>query len=118
MNKRVLIVDDDWDLTSALKQFLDLAGYEVDTCHSAREAFSKLKEFSYRSVITDYEMPELTGIDFLELFLEAGRFPEKVIIFSGRDETEIPLYRLSKYEIRIWFIQKPLMSRLLDVLKE
>lgn len=115
---KVLVVDDNWAIASVLKEFLQLEGYEVDMCNSPREAISIVQKCSYQTIITDYEMPELTGIDFLELILEDGKPPERVIVFSGRNEAELPLYKLSKYGIRIWFIQKPFIHRLLEVLEE
>lgn len=118
MPRKVLVVEDNWAIANVLKEFLQLEGYEVDVCNSPRDAISIVQKFSYRTIITDYEMPELTGIDFLESILEDGKTPERVIVFSGRDVADIPLFRLSKFGIRIWFIQKPFMHRLLEVLQE
>lgn len=118
MSNKVLLVDDDWALSNVLKEVLQFEGYEVDVCNSAREALSKLEEVYYRTVITDYEMPGLTGIDFLELVLEDRRIPEKVILYSGRDKIDIPLYKLEKFGIRIWYIQKPFMNSLIGILEK
>ena len=59
---RVLIVDDDEIALELLAEALSGAGYEVTTAHNGREALEILRTGLYRIVISDWEMPEMTGI--------------------------------------------------------
>ncbi len=66
MDIRILLVDDEEGLLKAVSAGLSLAGYEVDTSLSAIDALNKLKLKEYHIVITDINMPEMDGIEFLE----------------------------------------------------
>src|SRR6266700_1018902 len=59
---RVLIVDDNKIAVTVLKNVLTQGGYEVDTAHDGREALGILRAGQCRLVITDWEMPEMDGI--------------------------------------------------------
>jgi CheY-like chemotaxis protein len=63
--KRILIVDDEPNVTLILSRSLDKLDkkYEVETAQSGAEALSKLQDKPYALVITDYKMPEMNGLD-------------------------------------------------------
>ena len=63
----ILHVDDDQGFLEVSKSLLELEGnFEVDNASSVDEAFKKLEEQSYAAVISDYEMPQKNGLDFLK----------------------------------------------------
>ena len=66
MIMRILIVDDDEIALSMLRGALLRAGYEVDTAQDGVEALELLRERSYRLVISDWEMPRMTGIELCQ----------------------------------------------------
>jgi DNA-binding NtrC family response regulator len=53
---RVLLIDDDHQIRSSLKIFLDSAGLEVDTCGTLEDAFTYLDKTPYRVVISDVQL--------------------------------------------------------------
>jgi two-component system, response regulator, stage 0 sporulation protein F len=63
--KRILIVDDEPNVTLILSRSLDKLDkkYEVETAQSGEEALSKIENKPYALVITDYKMPEMNGLD-------------------------------------------------------
>jgi putative two-component system response regulator len=61
---QVLIVDDSKLALMALKGLLTNEGYEVITAMNGREALDILKDNPIRMVISDWEMPVMTGIEF------------------------------------------------------
>lgn len=60
---RVLIVDDDEMIRLMLEDALLEAGYEVFTASNGRDALELLRAQSCRLVISDWEMPEMNGLD-------------------------------------------------------
>lgn len=63
--KRILVVEDDEEMRSLLKDFFTEEGFETDSVSNGSEAFRKLVKESFVLVITDIRMPGLTGLDIL-----------------------------------------------------
>ncbi len=63
----ILLVDDSPVTLEFTRHILDISGhFNVDTCGSAHKALDMLQEKQYHLVITDQEMPEQTGQEFIE----------------------------------------------------
>jgi DNA-binding NtrC family response regulator len=62
---RVLIVDDEPFITSALQRVLLRERFEVAVAGSAEEALGRLDEFEADAIITDHFMSGLTGLELL-----------------------------------------------------
>jgi putative two-component system response regulator len=60
---RILIVDDDEVSLEISRRTVEKAGYAVDVAHNGKEALDILRKGQCRLVITDWEMPELDGIE-------------------------------------------------------
>jgi putative two-component system response regulator len=60
---RVLIVDDDEIALELLSATIESAGYEVSTARDGREALETLRTGVFRLVISDWEMPNMNGIE-------------------------------------------------------
>ena len=63
--KRVLVVEDDEEMRSLLKDFIEAEGFETDSASDGSEAFRKLAKESFDLIITDVRMPGLTGLEIL-----------------------------------------------------
>ena len=61
----ILIVGDEPDMRSALIHALDGAGYPVETASTGFEALDKFKKDEYSLVITDVNMPQMSGFEVL-----------------------------------------------------
>jgi DNA-binding response OmpR family regulator len=62
---RIMIIEDDEEMKSLLKDFLEEEGFETDSVSNGVEALEKLSKDRYALVITDIRMPGLTGLDIL-----------------------------------------------------
>ena len=58
---RVLLVDDESDIVSVLKQGLKLKGFEVDEFTDPRKALEQFKPDYYDLVVSDVKMPIMNG---------------------------------------------------------
>lgn len=65
-NIRVILVDDESNSTKLLKKVLLKKGYTVDESNDSRQAMEMIKENDYDIIISDLQMPDLTGIDLLK----------------------------------------------------
>ena len=63
--KRILVVEDDAEMRSLLKDFFTEEGFDTDSVSNGSEAFRKLVREPFDLVITDIRMPGLTGLDIL-----------------------------------------------------
>ncbi len=79
---RILIIDDDVQMRSRLRQMLEREGYEVEEANNGKVALRAYKENPADLVITDIIMPEKEG---LEIIRELRKdYPDvKVIAISG-----------------------------------
>lgn len=57
----ILIVDDDEAMAENCSMFLELQGFEVAVASSGEEALGKIKHTTPELLISDYEMPGMTG---------------------------------------------------------
>jgi CheY-like chemotaxis protein len=83
-NQKVMVVDDNAELRSMLRYGLDSYGFEVTFCENGVEAFEKVKHDAFDYIITDYQMPQMNGI---ELTKKVREHSSRIVIIgmSGED---------------------------------
>ena len=83
MTKAILYVDDDLDLLLLIKKFLEqYEDIHVHTCTSVRQALEILKTTPVDLVISDFLMPDITGLQFYQILkTEYTEIP--FILFTG-----------------------------------
>jgi PAS domain S-box-containing protein len=92
---RILYVDDDPSLLEVSKLILETENnFEVDTTSSVDAAFEKIKTKHYDAVVSDYEMPRRTGLDFLAKLKELGS-ALPFILFTGKGREEVAMKALN-----------------------
>ena len=92
---RVLYVDDEPGLLAIGKRFLEKEGvFAVDTLTSAKQALEQLNTEHYDVIISDYQMPEMDGIQFLvEVRARFGQVP--FILFTGKGREEVVIQAIN-----------------------
>ena len=87
----LLYVDDEKILLDISRRYLSHCGnFTVDTASSAKEALRMLRYTSYDAIVSDYQMPEMDGIAFLEqLRREGNTIPFILFTGKGRDEVAV-----------------------------
>lgn len=89
-HQRILVVDDDEDLRRLNTELLANSGYRVDAAPDGALAWDSLRNNSYDLLLTDHDMPKMSGRDLIKK-LRAARVVMPVILVSG---TTIPLKEL------------------------
>jgi len=66
MPGRILIVDDDDDFRGLLKDVFTQAGHTVTAVNSAHNALGELSQHEFDAVVTDHNMPEMSGEELIK----------------------------------------------------
>lgn len=77
---KILIVDDEKDITSTLKRYFSFEGYTVDTTNDPYTALKLIHEENYLLVISDIAMPGMTGIELLSRIKEYNGMIQVIMV--------------------------------------
>lgn len=81
---KVLLVDDDLDLTTMLSQYLSREGFEVATVYDGEAGVAEATSGNYSIVVLDIMMPRLSGVEALRLIRASSKVP--VLMLTARGE--------------------------------
>lgn len=84
MAERVLVVDDEAQITRVLRTALSAQGYDVRAANDPEEALFLFDEWAPDLVITDLMMPGISGIDLCRKV--RGKAETPIIVLSVRDQ--------------------------------
>jgi two-component system response regulator HydG len=104
VNGRVLIIDDDESMCEVLREALTQREFEVTCRGSADEGLRILTEQDFDVVVTDVNMPTMTGVDLCRRII-ANREDLPVVVMTafGSMETSVLAIRAGAYD----FVTKP-----------
>jgi two-component system, chemotaxis family, chemotaxis protein CheY len=92
MAKKYLVVDDDADFRDLLCALLS-ADADVMTAQNGQEALDLIKAHRFDVILTDYNMPVMGGIEFLERAREADSDVSwRSILMTGSGDEEVRLF--------------------------
>ncbi len=94
---KILMVDDERMLLEQAKIFLEKRNeeFEIEPATSAEKALKKLEEEDYDVVVSDYQMPEMDGLEFLEELREERENDIPFIMFTGKGREEVAMKALN-----------------------
>ena len=81
--KRILVVDDERQITRMLRASLQSSGYSVTMANNGLEAFMQFEAQRPDLIITDLAMPEMNGLELTEAVRRVAQTP--IIVLSVRD---------------------------------
>jgi DNA-binding response OmpR family regulator len=113
--RRILVVDDEVDITLSLKTVLEGYQFEVDSFNDSVSAFNSFKAGLYDLVILDIKMPKMNGF---QLYKEIKNIDDKVKVCFLTALSEMHDYEEFKREVfpkagERYFIQKPVENQTL-----
>jgi two-component system response regulator PilR (NtrC family) len=104
MKARILVVDDEESIREFLDIMLKKEGFEVTLAEDGKRALELLKKKSFNMIISDLQMPNMTGIELLKQSKDVA--PDTVFMMItafGTTETAVEAMKLGAYD----YITKP-----------
>ena len=111
--KTILVVDDEDSVRDSLSAVLEREGYKVLQAAGGEEGLVVLKEHPVQLVLSDHNMPGMTGVEFLKLVRE--RYPNILrIMLTGDPDPQTIIRSINEGEV-YRFLKKPWDNTLLRV---
>ncbi|WP_107852707.1 response regulator [Oceanimonas marisflavi] len=110
MKPTILLVDDEPHILRIMSLQLQRQGYQISTCGNGEEAFARLQENPPDVLITDIQMPRMTGEQLCRKI--QAEIPDRhflIVLLTSRTELEHRTW--SKGFDNLWFYEKPLSLR-------
>src|SRR6202165_5330893 len=87
--KRILVVDDEPQITRVLRTALTGSGYEVRTADGGHSGLRLAREWLPDLVITDVSMPNMSGIELCRQLRAESTLPVIVLSVKGEEKTKV-----------------------------
>lgn len=102
-NKKILVVEDDWDINGLLCKILIQNGYEARGAYSGSEAKMCIEQFEYDLIILDLMLPGICGEELLVEIRKKHVMPIIVASAKTSSEDKISVLKMGADD----FISKP-----------
>lgn len=107
--KKILIADDDRNLTKLLKSFLTSVGYEIKVAHEGATTLKMISEYKPDLVVLDVMMPVIDGYSICKTLIEEPQYkplPKIIVLTSRKEDID---KKISEFLGADEFISKPIM---------
>src|SRR5450432_2363864 len=88
-HRRILIVDDEPQITRVLRTSLDAHGYDLRVANDGEAALDIAKDWAPDLMITDLSMPNMDGIELCRRFRAKSQAPIIVLSVKGEERTKV-----------------------------
>ncbi len=97
MQLKILFIDDERGLCEQAKIFLEKENdrFEVETAISAEEGLELFEEKEYDVIVSDYQMPDMDGLELLKEIKQGHENAIPFIMFTGKGREEIAMKALN-----------------------
>lgn len=99
ISKVAVIADDSEEILFTLSQMLEHSGFRVFKAHNGMEALNLIRSMTCTIdlLITDQEMPELKGVDLVQLLIREGLKVSSIILFTGLMKSDPTIKNFTEY---------------------
>lgn len=117
MPKTVLIVDDSATMLLSLKTSLEMHGFKVEQASNGKQALDKVKSgVKPDLIITDINMPEIDGLEFIRNVRPILRFTPILILTTESEQTKRE--QAKKLGATGWLVKPVSGTDLINVIKK
>lgn len=92
---KVLVVEDNADLASSIRDFLSAEHYIVELAPNTRQADEKIRSFAYDCIVLDIMLPDGNGLELLQRMKDQG-VKSNILIISAKDALDDKINGLEK----------------------
>lgn len=120
---KILVVDDEIEACNALKEFLEVKGYEVYTAQDGKTALDQVQELRPQLVLLDMIMPEMHGMEVLQEIKKVDPEIGVIMVTVVTDEAqakkalELGAYDYITKPVDLNYLDTVVMVKILDYLK-
>ena len=93
-DKHILVAEDNAALASVVRFNLERAGFQVTVVRNGRVAWEVVREEAFDLIVTDQQMPEMTGREFCEKLRALDEYRDTPVIMLTAKGMELDLPRL------------------------
>ncbi len=88
-SKRVLVAEDNFGLAHVLQYNLEEKGFNVTVAHDGKEALEFARREQFDIVLTDHEMPKMTGVELCTHLREMPEYAKTPLVMVTAREIEL-----------------------------
>ena len=88
-HRRILVVDDEPQITRVLRTSLSSQGYDIRVANDGETALEIMKDWTPDLVITDLSMPNMDGLELCRRLRLATKIPIIVLSVRGEEKTKV-----------------------------
>ncbi len=116
---KILIIDDDVELTKAVESTVTTAGHDAQCANDPKEGLKLIREQKHDMVFLDLSMPEFSGIDIVnDLAADDTIKKTKIVIMTASSVNDEGLQKLMDLGVHS-FLRKPVdIDAILDKMEE
>lgn len=86
---KILVVEDDVQITKILNLNLKLSGFETESSSSIQDAWSKLSQSHFDMILLDIGLPDGSGLDLCQKIRESGNDVPIIFLSARTDEASV-----------------------------
>ncbi|HYP13953.1 MAG TPA: response regulator transcription factor [Bryobacteraceae bacterium] len=86
---KILVIDDDTELTALLREFLEREGFEVEAAHSGVTGLEAAQRGAHELIVLDVMLPGLDGFEILRRLRQRSSVPVLMLTARGEDVDRI-----------------------------
>src|SRR5271169_5136139 len=88
-HRRILVVDDESQITRVLRTSLSSQGYDIRVANDGETALEIMKDWTPDLVITDLSMPNMDGLELCRRLRRSTQVPIVVLSVRGEERTKV-----------------------------
>ncbi len=116
---RILLIDDNQQITKMLTTFLHLKGHKCIATNDGKSGIEILKNENFDAVLLDLAMPEFSGYDVIDVLEKENELEKnKIIVFTASTISEIELDKLVKRGVHSYLLKPTDLDDLTKLLNE
>lgn len=82
---KILLVEDDEDLSGTLKDWLECIQHTVETAYTGPEALDKMRSERFDVIVLDWQLPEMLGVEVCRQYRSGGG-QDRILMLTGNRE--------------------------------
>ena len=116
---KILLIDDNQEITKMLTTFLHIKGHECITTNDGKSGIKALKNENFDAVLLDLAMREFSGYDVIDVLEKEKELEKnKIIVFTASTISQTELNNLVKRGVYSYLLKPSDLDDLIEKVEE